>query len=80
MTSKSIEKSSGKIIKSQVSFNPEHASLISLLKEAKMAHPFEALGLIDAGGTKKILRAWLPGAVEVEYSEIGQENSLGKLS
>ncbi|MCK5820078.1 MAG: 1,4-alpha-glucan branching enzyme, partial [Psychromonas sp.] len=79
MTAKSTAKKSAKVVKKQETFNPEHASLISLLQEAKMGSPFDALGLIDSSIKGKLLRAWLPGAVEVEYFAIGSEKSLGKL-
>ena len=61
--------------------SPEHASLLSLLKEAKLKAPFDALGLLDsAAGEGKILRAWLPTAQEVEYFALGGKKALGKLN
>jgi len=64
----------------QAVLNPEHASLLGLLKEAKLRTPFDALGLLDcAAGKGKLLRAWLPNAVDVEYFKLGGKKALGKL-
>ena len=56
------------------------AQLVMQLKEARLANPFEKLGLIkNLNGKGYRLRAWLPGAQSVSFSALGEVSLEGKL-
>ncbi|WP_198552469.1 1,4-alpha-glucan branching protein GlgB [Psychromonas sp. MB-3u-54] len=57
-----------------------HASLISLLNEAKLPDPFEQLGLLkNPKGKGFVVRAWLPDAQKVELYALSEEKPLTEL-
>ena len=78
-TVKGIVEKNTETIQKQQNFNPEHISFINLLQQAKLANPFEVLGLNERAGKQTFLSAWLPGAINVEYFAFGETKALGKL-
>jgi len=79
-TSKKVKKQTpAVVVKKQESLHVEHASLINLLKEAKLDNPFERLGVIPAATGGFILRVWLPDAQKVELFGLGAVETKGEL-
>jgi 1,4-alpha-glucan branching enzyme len=69
-----------KVVKKKEPAANVHASLISLLNEAKLPNPFEQLGLLkNPKGKGFIVRAWLPGAEKVELYALAQEKPVTEL-
>ncbi|MFT7054230.1 MAG: 1,4-alpha-glucan branching enzyme, partial [Psychromonas sp.] len=74
------EKSAVKVAKKKESEQNVHASLISLLNEAKLPNPFEQLGLLEnPKGKGFIIRAWLPDAQKVTLYALSEEKPITEL-
>lgn len=74
------KKAVGKVAKKNEAEHKVHASLISLLNEAKLPNPFEHLGLLkNPKGKGFIIRAWLPDAQKVELYALSEEKPLAEL-
>ena len=77
---KPVKKVTSKTVSKKQSLHAQHDDLISLLKQAKLATPFEQLGLLkNPNGNGYIIRAWLPDANEVELYTLSEKKALGKL-
>lgn len=80
-SAKSVTKKTAvKVTKKKESAQNVHASLISLLKEAKLPNPFEQLGLLkNPKGKGFVIRAWLPDAQSVALYALSEEKPLTEL-
>lgn len=76
MTKKASKKTTSQLSPAKLAIK----KLVTGLKQAKLAEPFEQLGLIkNASGKGYKLRVWLPGALAVSYSAIDKNSYKGKL-